>query len=315
MPLKNHIRTILATIKLVLEYGVPAYVLYFGESLGDNLMLTTISAALNERGYQNIWIKCNRQDLFKYNPAIRLVLPFDALLSSFVLRLFKVRLVSPVYTHYNRETDQDTIPEKHIILKMADSIPLKGPIANKPVFNLDRTEEQKGCISARQIAIVTSTSGAKVPMQNKEWLTGRYQQIVNKFSGNYQFIQLGTAADQPLANVLDLRGKTTIRESAAILKNSMLMIGHVGFMMHLARAVDCRSVIIYGGREKPAQSGYECFQNISSVVACSPCWLHNRCNFERMCMTLISAEMAEDAVLSQLQLFGTPLNIDILNNE
>jgi hypothetical protein len=313
--LKNHIRTIFATIQLIFKYGVPSYILYFGESLGDNLLLTTLSAALNERGYQNIWIKCDRQDLFKYNPAIRLVLPFDTLLSSLLLRLLKVKMVSPVYTAYNRETDQDSIPEKHIILKMADCIPLKGPIANKPVFNLNPAEEQKGHISARQIAIVTSTSGAKVPMQNKEWPTERYQQIVNKFSGDYAFIQLGTAADQPLANVLDLRGKTTIRETAAILKNAMLMIGHVGFMMHLARSVDCRAVIIYGGREKPAQSGYECFQNISSEVACSPCWLHNKCDFERKCMTLISADMAEAAVVYQLQLYRTPLNVDMLNNE
>ena len=52
----------------------------------------------------------------------------------------------------------------------------------------------------------------------------------------------------PLKGALDLRGKTGLREAAAILSNSLVFIGQVGFLMHLARAVDCRSVIVYGGQ-------------------------------------------------------------------
>jgi hypothetical protein len=311
----SHLKTIVATIKKIRQYGIPSYILSFGDSLGDNLLLTTLAKGLYDQGYRNIWIKCNHPRLFDHNPFVKLILPFDTLLSTGLLKLFNVRLCFPRYTFYQENRDQDVIPEKHIILKMADSIGLKGPIANKPIFNFAADEDINGTVSPDQIVIVTSTSGAKVPMRNKEWYTDRYQQIVNRFYGQYKFIQLGSGNDEPLYNVLDLRGKTSVRESAAILKKSTLMITHVGFMMHLARAVDCRSVIIYGGRERPEQSGYACFENIYSAIECSPCWLHNTCLFEKKCMTVISAEVVEDAIIKQLGLKGKPLPVEFLDNE
>ncbi len=244
-----------------------------------------------------------------------MVLPFDALLSTSLLKIFGVRFCSPRYTMYREDIDQDVIPEKHIVLKMADSIGLKGRVKNKPVFYMDRQEQAAGKIFPRQIVIVTSTSGAKVPMRNKEWITERYQKVVDSFVPDYQFIQLGSGNDEPLDHVLDLRGKTSLRESAAILKNAHLLITHVGFMMHLARAVDCRAVIIYGGREKPEQSGYSCFENICSQVECAPCWLHNSCCFEKKCMTMITAKTVEQAVAEQLKLNGRSLTETILYND
>lgn len=197
---------------------------------------------------------------------------------------------------------------------MADCLGIKGALSNKPILNLDETETAQGRIFPKQIVIVTSVAGAKVPMQNKEWSIENYQRIVDCLSGNYQFIQMGIRDGLPLNNVLDMRGSTTIRKSAAILKNSLLLISHVGFMMHLARAVDCRAVIIFGGREKPWQSGYACFENISSDLPCSPCWQHNKCDFERKCMTMITPEIVLQAVTRQLNLSKGPLKADILYN-
>ena len=87
----------------------------------------------------------------------------------------------------------------------------------------------------------------------------------------------------------DLRGKTTLRESAAILSRSLAFVGQVGFLMHLARAVECRAVILYGGREHPSQSGYSCNENLYSEVGCSPCWRLNSCPYDKECMRRISA--------------------------
>jgi ADP-heptose:LPS heptosyltransferase len=289
--------------------------LSFGDSLGDNLLLTTLAKGLYHQGHKNIWVKCDHAFLFQNNPHVKLLLPFNALLSTHLLRLFKVKMINPAYTEYDEKTDRDLIPEKHIILKMADLVGLKGSIANKPDLYLNQSEEQNQALPIKQIAIVTSTRGAKFPMRNKEWLIERYQQIVDKFYSDYKFIQLGTENDFPLKNVCDLRGKTSVRDSASILKNSILMISHVGFMMHLARSVDCRAVIIYGGREKPEQSGYSCFENIYSDMECSPCWLHNKCDFNNKCMTVISAKMVELAVSNQLKLIGKPLTVDLLYND
>ena len=311
----SFINTFLATIKKITRYGVPSHILFFGDSLGDNLLLTTLAEALQQRGYKNIWIKCNHPELFEQNPAIKLVIPFSTLLSVRLLKILKTRLISPFYTRYNEDTDRDLIPEKHIILKMADCINIKGAIVNKPVLNLTAAESTYGQFSPAQIVIVTATSGAKVPMRNKEWYIERYQQIVDRFTPAYQFIQLGTPNDLPLTNVLDLRGKTTIRQSAAVLKSSMLLITHVGFMMHLAMAVDCRAVIIYGGREKPPQSGYRCFNNLYTDVECSPCWLHNKCDYQKKCMNAITADEVAAAIRQELSLCNIPLTADVLHND
>jgi hypothetical protein len=308
------IKTVLSTLKKIGRYGIPSHILFFGDSLGDNLLLSIVAKELFNKGFTNIWIKCDHDFLFYHNPHVRLVLPFKTLLSKHLLRLLQVRIVHPVYSRYDVATDRDQIPEKHIILKMADSVGLKGSLVNKPDLYLTPAEIESGASCIKQIVIVTSTKDAKVPMRNKEWLIERYQQIVNKFYLDYQFIHLGARGDASLNNVLDLRGKTSVRESACILKNSLLMISHVGFMMHLARAVDCRAVIIYGGREKPEQSGYSCFENIYTDVACSPCWLHNTCDFDHRCMVSISADMVEKAVLNQLNLSEKSLAQDLLYN-
>lgn len=301
------IDTIISTLKKIFKYGVPSHILSFGDSLGDNLLLTTLARELNVRGYKNVWVKCDHSFLFENNPDVKLVLPYKTLLSTPILKLLKVKTVFPRYTVYREDIDRDIIPEKHIILKMADSLNLAGGIANKPYFFLSDSEVEKGAYAKKTIIITTSTSGALKPMKNKEWYAERYQEVVDKLYPKYQFIQLGTANDYPLNNVTDLRGKTTVRETTALLKNAALLVTHVGFMMHLARAVDCRSVIVYGGRERPDQSGYTCFENIYSAVECSPCWLHNTCPYNKKCMEIISADMVDDAIINQLQLVDEPL--------
>jgi len=137
-------------------------------------------------------------------------------------------------------------------------------------------------------------------MHNKQWFPARFQTVVEVLSKKYHFIQLGSLADPPLQHVRDLRGKTSLRESGAILSKATLLLGSVGFLMHLARAVECPSVIIYGGREAPWQSGYTCNKNLYSPVSCAPCWFWNRCDFDRMCMKSISADEVIEAIEEQL---------------
>ena len=82
------------------------------------------------------------------------------------------------------------------------------------------------------------------------------QSVVNALSRNFQVIQLGSSQDVALDKVTQLAGKTTIREAGLFLRQATLFIGLEGALMHLARAVDCPSVIVWGGRLKPSQIGY-----------------------------------------------------------
>ena len=108
---------------------------------------------------------------------------------------------------------------------------------------------------------------ARHPAQNKQWYPERFQAVVDALQKEAEFIQLGSDEDPPLANVTDLRGATTIRQSAAILYQARLHLGHEGFLMHLARAVECPSVIVFGGRVAPRPNRiYLQYQSLFRVV-------------------------------------------------
>lgn len=312
--MSNHIKTLFGTLVRIFKYGIPSHIIAFGDALGDNLLLTVLTRELYDRGFKNVWIKSDRSELFEHNPHIKLILPFNTLLSGTMLKMCRTKIVYPKYTVYHKETDMDEMPEKHIVLKMADYLQLHGRIQVKPVLSLTPDERRAAEWAKNKIVITTSATAALFPMGNKEWSVEKYQEVVNFFRDKYEFIQVGALTDAPLFGVTDMRGKTTIRQTAAILSNAALLVSHVGFIMHLARAVDCRAVILYGGRERPDQSGYSCFENIYSAIECAPCWLHNTCPHDKKCMQLIVASTVTDTIVKQVNLTGTSLSIDILVN-
>jgi ADP-heptose:LPS heptosyltransferase len=147
-------------------------------------------------------------------------------------------------------------------------------------------------------------------MRNKQWFPDRFQAVIDALQGEFKFVQLGSASDPPLQHVIDLRGKTNIRQSAAIMHQAQLYIGNVGFLMHLARAVECPSVIVYGGREAPWQSGYACNINLYTALPCAPCWRWNTCDFDRKCMSDITAQQVVSGVKELIKRSREPLRTD-----
>jgi ADP-heptose:LPS heptosyltransferase len=150
---------------------------------------------------------------------------------------------------------------------------------------------------------------AKMPL--KEWYPSRFQEVVDRFCSSITFVQIGRKADFSLRNVIDLRGKTSVRETASVLSNSIGFVGLVGFLMHLARAVDCRSVIVYGGRESPEQSGYSANINLYNPLSCSPCWGWQHCDYEKKCMDQITASNVNKAVKQLLDERQSKLQVTI----
>jgi hypothetical protein len=226
------------------------------------------------------------------------------------LRIFGKTVIQPHYTERNWVEDRDQSPAEHIIASMCRKASISGTIALRPYLHLTQREIEKGRIHDRQIIIQTTGAGALLPMRNKEWFQDRFQVVVDALKQNFQIIQVGNQSDPVLQNVTDLRGKTTFRQAAALLANSTVFVGLVGFLMHLARAVDCRSVIIYGGREKPWQSGYSCNINLTGDTPCAPCWRWNTCDYDHECMRLISPDQVIEAVFSQAARRDLPIEFD-----
>ncbi len=195
---------------------------------------------------------------------------------------------------------------------MCQACGIDGPVTVRPYLRLTDAERAAGRLAPRQIALHSSGASAFSAMKNKEWFADRLQAVVHALRGEFTLVQLGSPNDPPLDGCVDLRGKTSMRESAAIIANSAVLLGQVGFLMHLTRAVDRPAVIIYGGREMPWESGYSCNTNLYTELPCAPCWRWNTCynQLERLCMRSITAEMVVEAVRDRAARADEPLAED-----
>lgn len=293
----------------LLTVGRPKKMLYFEGGIGDSLMCAAILSEFCRRGVQDVHLALpqGHLELFAEDRLIRRRLhPVSGFFSQAAGSL-RSEFLHLGYENGNWELDVYTPLAEHIITIMARKAGLVGDMYLHPSVLLTKAEQAEGHIVDKQIAIHTSSLSARSPMMNKEWHAERFQVVVDRFKSRYRFVQIGSPADPVLTGAIDLRGKTTLRQSAAVLHNSVAFVGLEGGLMHLARAVECRSVIVFGGRLHPYQSGYSCNENLYWSGPCAPCWSWNRCDHGRRCMDEISAEQAVDALSRQLERFGEPI--------
>lgn len=293
-------------------FGRPRRLILFGPvSLGDDLLCTTIFREGRKRGETALWMMTRHPELFAGNPDVDRVVPLDDHHAVFLRRL-GVAVTQPYYTAFAL-ADQPTprLPATHLIAQMCTLAGLHGPIELRPYLHLTAAERQRGQLSPRQVVIHSSGRSANAPIPNKEWFPERFQAVVTALRGRFDFIQLGAVSDPPLIGARDLRGRTTLRESAALVAASRAVVCQEGFLMHLARAVEVRAVVIYGGAPHPAISGYSANENLFRSLPCAPCWQTHRCDYSRRCMTEITATDVVAALLRVDALHSQPLPVDV----
>ena len=288
----------------------PPFYYYFG-GIGDELLMSAVFREQVKRGHPPMLVMTAHAALFQNNPDVRATMPVEIRLPELMKRLGRP-VFHPYYgLDYDPVLDKHPAPPYPIIARMCEVCGITGDIAVRPYLTLNEDERAGGQIAPRQVAIMSSGLSAKPPFLNKQWYPERFAQVVRACRDQYNFVQLGDASDPLLDGALDLRGQTTLREAAAILSQSRAFVGQIGFLMHLARAVECPSVIVYGGREHPAQSGYPCNENLYSPVPCAPCWQQNRCDFGRKCLSQIHADHVVAALHRLIARAPAPLETEI----
>jgi len=289
--------------------GFPRHYFQGGGGIGDDLMGSTVYRELKKRDAGRIAVATHFPSLFEHNRDVDKILwhPRPSI-NRWLREGLPFRWLG--YAAYDSARDADVPPPEHILKALCRLAGITGSVALRPYLFLTQPEIAAGRLAENQIVIQSSGLASAHAMRNKEWYPPRFQEVCCRLRPNANVIQLGSAKDPQLEGAVDLRGKTSLRESAAILANARVFVGLVGFMMHLARAVDCRSVIIYGGREAPEQTGYLANKNLYSPVACAPCWQRNTCDHDRKCMELISAEQVLAATTEQLARHGSPLEVE-----
>ena len=129
-------------------------------------------------------------------------------------------------------------------------------------------------------------AGGKYDFTIKWWDHGRFQQVVDYFQGRILFVQVGENGHEhpALHNVIDLRGKTDLRQLVRLVHHAQGVLCPVTLLMHLAAAVETRDgmprnrpcVVVAGGREPPHWEAYPHHQFIHRAGALS-CCTHGGC--------------------------------------
>lgn len=147
---------------------------------------------------------------------------------------------------------------------------------------MSQVEEREG-LGARFWIIV---SGGKYDFTAKWWDPERAQAVVDYFQGRIRFVQCGEGHHYhpKLKNVVDLVGKTDLRQLVRLMSHADGVICPVTMLMHLSAAVEIKPgrpknrpcVVIAGGREPSHWEAYPHHQFLHTNGAL-PCCDHGGC--------------------------------------
>jgi hypothetical protein len=136
-------------------------------------------------------------------------------------------------------------------------------------------------ITGKHIPFWIIIAGGKYDYTIKWWSHGRFQEVVDFFRGKILFVQAGDSRHEHrrLDGVLDLRGKTNLRQFVRLVHHAHGVVCPVTFAMHLAAAVEPRAeqarhrpcVVIAGGREPAHWEAYPHHQFIHTIGALPCC--------------------------------------------
>lgn len=161
------------------------------------------------------------------------------------------------------------------------SIP-QGPLHGD--IHLSHEEISEPCPIAGPFWLINA--GVKSDYTAKQWAASRYQAVIDHFRGRLQFVQVGAVKHlhPVLRGVIDLCGKTTLRELIRLVHHADGCVSGVSLLPHLAAAVavregkPARSCVVVAGAREPksweAYANHRFLSNVGSLPCCAirACW-------------------------------------------
>lgn len=200
--------------------------------------------------------------------------------------------------------------DNHILVNVCNKLGVTLPIQVKTKMFLTADETSYGrFFKDNQIAII----GAGW-QKYKTIPFATLQKIVTVLGKKYNFVQIGHISDPLLEGVLDMRAEGELRKTASILYNSDVLLCGIGGMMHMARAVNCRSVVGFSYAEPLHLEDYACNINVfPPEPACKKCGKNLefpyfvKCKDNFSCIRDICYTDLCNAIEEQLNKKGSPL--------
>jgi ADP-heptose:LPS heptosyltransferase len=174
-------------------------------------------------------------------------------------------------------------------------------IDNKPQLFLREEENQWARAFLSEFSMPVGINPTSRSSKNQEWPIENWERLVSELN-EINFIQLGSSDEPHLKGTIDLRGKTSIRESIALINNMNGYVGVDSFLGHVTGAVSTPSVILFGPSH-PQVWGHPKNVNLYFKTHCSPCIDDIQdipCPYSKECMVNITVEEVKDALLKQV---------------
>jgi hypothetical protein len=277
----------------------------FPHGIGDGMMATAVAA--NYRRQFGLPMHIGHKDscLFEGNPdvvchdeyAIQLLTP--QVIGEASNRGFE--LICLYYYDFVQVSDKQWRfyqQQEKFVSRLCSLAGLSGMVDIRPRIYLTDEEITFGQ-SIGEGAICIISQGVE---EYKTWPLEKTQAVVRAFPDR-RIVQLGAPNDWALKDVEDYRGKFSLRQVASVLRASRLFVGPVGALMHIARAVDCPSVILMPSAEIGGMH-YTAFNNIGSQSPCLECLSQRRniyaCNHPEHCLGDVDVEQVVKAISDEL---------------
>jgi len=243
-----------------------------GRGLGDILMTTAIIKQIKKK-YPNSLLtystKPEGKAILANNPNVdnlktesynKVVLEDD--LQNYDEHFFLGKMTEDYLDKRNQQPRVDSMAEMFDI-KLDSKLP-----------EIYLTEEEKDLVSdyidVKKFNIVICIEGLE---RYRNWRIDYLNELVSKFdSKNYNLILVGNKKIE-VEGVLNLTGKTTIRQLFGIISQVDLVVTMDNFVSHIAAAFNIKEIIMYTTIPAEWRSLY--YKNaipIQSPTECSPCW-------------------------------------------
>ena len=282
--------------------GICVYTSWGG--MGDEILHTAALRELAARLGGPVWVLSLHPWVYRGLPWVKGVIPPDGHVTDWARSRGRLRFGG--YGKRQRERDKP-IWLMHQIALMCEQLGVTGERELRPEVRLSEEEVAAAARFKDCIVVHSSILGARYPLHNKQWPPERMMEVAKALRKDHRVVQIGGASDPILPDVEDMRACPNLRHVSAILANARLFVGIEGFHTHLARAVNCRSVVIYGGYSHPDETGYLCNENLFTKLPCSPCYEPSGCSFRRKCLDEITTKDVLAAVNRALAKQAAPL--------
>jgi len=167
-----------------------------------------------------------------------------------------------------------------------------------------RQEDRKlvRMMNGRRYAIIHNGAGGSVV--SKLWPLAHWVALVAWLRAQgIEVWQVGWPSEQLVPGAQDLRGFSTLRETAGLIEGAQLVVCEEGSIAHMAQAVGQRNVVVLYGPTPPVCFGYPGHVAVQTLLECRGCWYtnmawHARCprGYEGFpCMAAITPKMAAEA--------------------